>query len=178
MWCLSRFFFCFQCCFYIAVMLYLYRPITQWSLLTLVYITYLLIHLGGVMVSIHTPKSCRSWVWFSVWPNQRLYIWICSSDRKAALKSKSNDWLVRKLENVFEWSDPSTCRLLIYWATCILNYLCNLFLSCLWRVTLSDKGCQLCRKFSVSLRVFRFPPQITLTPCYNSHLVQNGRIQK
>ena len=40
----------------------------------------------------------------------------CFSARHAALQRKSNDWLVRNQNNVFEWSDISTRRLLFQWA--------------------------------------------------------------
>jgi hypothetical protein len=37
----------------------------------------------------------------------------------AALRGKSKDWLSRNQNNVSEWSDMSTCRLLFQWASTI-----------------------------------------------------------
>ena len=36
----------------------------------------------------------------------------CFSAKHAVLRSKSKDWLARNQNNVFEWSDMSTCGLL------------------------------------------------------------------
>jgi len=36
----------------------------------------------------------------------------CFSAKHAALKNKSKDWLSQNQNNVSEWSDMSTCRLL------------------------------------------------------------------
>jgi hypothetical protein len=36
----------------------------------------------------------------------------CFSAKHAALRRKSKDWLARNQNNVSEWSDRSTCRLL------------------------------------------------------------------
>ena len=41
------------------------------------------------------------------------------SARHAALWIKSKDWLARNQNNVSEWSDMSTCRLLFQWASTI-----------------------------------------------------------
>jgi hypothetical protein len=38
------------------------------------------------------------------------------SAKHAALRSKSKDWLAQKQNNVSEWSDMSTRRLLFQWA--------------------------------------------------------------
>jgi hypothetical protein len=38
------------------------------------------------------------------------------SAKHAALRSKSKDWLAQKQNNVSEWSDVSTRRLLFQWA--------------------------------------------------------------
>jgi hypothetical protein len=40
----------------------------------------------------------------------------CFSDKHAALRNKSKDWLTRNLDNVSEWSDMSTRGLLFRWA--------------------------------------------------------------
>jgi hypothetical protein len=39
--------------------------------------------------------------------------------KHAALRRKSKDWLTRNQNNVSEWSDMSTCRLLFQWASII-----------------------------------------------------------
>jgi hypothetical protein len=45
---------------------------------------------------------------------------ICSfSTKHAALRQKRKDWLARNQNNVFEWSDMSTCKLLFQWASTI-----------------------------------------------------------
>jgi hypothetical protein len=36
----------------------------------------------------------------------------CLSTKHSALRRKNKDWLARNQNDVFEWSDMSTCRLL------------------------------------------------------------------
>ena len=36
----------------------------------------------------------------------------CFSAKHSALRSKNKDWLAQNQNNVFEWNDISTCRLL------------------------------------------------------------------
>jgi hypothetical protein len=36
----------------------------------------------------------------------------CFSTKHSALRRKNKDWLARNQNDVFEWSDMSTCRLL------------------------------------------------------------------
>jgi hypothetical protein len=43
----------------------------------------------------------------------------CFSAKHAALRSKSKDWLAQNLNNVSEWGDMSTRRLLFQWASTI-----------------------------------------------------------
>ena len=43
----------------------------------------------------------------------------CFSAKRAALRSKSKDWLSRNQNNVSEWSDMFTHRLLFQWASTI-----------------------------------------------------------
>ena len=43
----------------------------------------------------------------------------CFSDKQAALRRKSKDWLARNQANVSEWSDMSTLGLLFQWASSI-----------------------------------------------------------
>ena len=60
----------------------------------------------------------KSWVRANVGSNQRLKkngIYSFSA-KHAALRSKSKDWLARKQNNVSEWSNVSTRRLLFQWA--------------------------------------------------------------
>ena len=50
--------------------------------------------------------------WFEPWlgPTKDYKIDICYfSTKHAALRSKSKDWLGQYQDNVFEWSDMSTC---------------------------------------------------------------------
>ena len=50
--------------------------------------------------------------WFKPWlgPTKDYKIVICYfSAKHAALRSKSKDWLGQYKDNVFEWSDMSTC---------------------------------------------------------------------
>jgi hypothetical protein len=37
-----------------------------------------------------------------------ILLFFCFSPKRAALRSKSNDWLIRNQDNVSEWSDMST----------------------------------------------------------------------
>ena len=41
------------------------------------------------------------------------------STKHAALKRKSKDWLIQNQNNVYEWSDMSTRRLLFQWTSTI-----------------------------------------------------------
>jgi len=41
------------------------------------------------------------------------------SGKHAAQRSKNKDWLASVQNNVSEWSDMSTCRLLLQWASTI-----------------------------------------------------------
>jgi hypothetical protein len=41
----------------------------------------------------------------------------CFSAKHAALRSKSKDWLAQNQNNVSEWSDMSTRRLLFQWVS-------------------------------------------------------------
>ena len=43
----------------------------------------------------------------------------CFSAKHAALRSKSKDWLAQNQNNVSEWGDMSTRRLLFQWASTI-----------------------------------------------------------
>ena len=43
----------------------------------------------------------------------------CLSAKHAALRSKSKDWLAQNQNNVSEWGDMSTRRLLFQWASTI-----------------------------------------------------------
>ena len=53
--------------------------------------------------------------WFEPWSGQTKDYKIgmcCFSDKHAALRSKSTDWLAGNQNNMSEWSDLSTCGLL------------------------------------------------------------------
>jgi hypothetical protein len=43
----------------------------------------------------------------------------CFSAKQAALRRKSKDWLAWKQNNVSEWNDMSSCRLMFQWASTI-----------------------------------------------------------
>ena len=65
--------------------------------------------IGGIMVSMLALDRTKDYkigiCWFSA--------------RYAALRSKSKYWLAWNQNNVSEWSDMSTCRLLFQWASTI-----------------------------------------------------------
>ena len=59
---------------------------------------------------------------FKHWSGQGKDYEICIcylSTKYAALRSKSKDWLLWNMDNVSEWSNISTCRLLFQWASTI-----------------------------------------------------------
>ena len=56
----------------------------------------------------------------SVGSNQRLWNWYMLLLRyERSIKEKEKDWLARYQNNVFEWSDMSSRRLLFQWASAI-----------------------------------------------------------
>ena len=69
-------------------------------------------HLCGVMSSMLVSSSVdpgfEPW---SVKPKTTIGIW-CFFAKHAALMSKNKDWLAQNQDNVSEWSDMSTLRLL------------------------------------------------------------------
>jgi hypothetical protein len=69
--------------------------------------------IGGVMVSVLVSSVVERG--FETWSSQTNDYEIgicCFSAKHAALRRKSKDWLARNQNNVFEWSDMSTCGLL------------------------------------------------------------------
>jgi hypothetical protein len=63
--------------------------------------------------------------------NQRQLNWyICSSTTHTALNSKSKDWLAHNLDNVSEWHNMSTHRLLFQWVSSIKIQLSVLNVTC------------------------------------------------
>ena len=56
--------------------------------------------------------------WLCQTKDNKTDLW-CLSAKHTALRSKSKDWLAWNQDNVFEWSDMSTCRLLFQWASTI-----------------------------------------------------------
>ena len=69
-------------------------------------------HINGVMVSLNCG---RSWVHAMVMSNQRLKNGTgicCFSARHAVLRGKNKDWFIRNHDNVSDWSDISTRKLL------------------------------------------------------------------
>jgi hypothetical protein len=76
--------------------------------------------ISGVMVSM-LPSSAID-RGFEPWLGQTKDYKIglcCFSAKHAALKRKSKDWLARNQNNVSEWSDMSSRRLLFQWASTI-----------------------------------------------------------
>ena len=63
--------------------------------------------IGGVMVSVLTSVQTKDY---------KIGI-CCFSAKHTALRIKSKDWLAGNQNNVFEWSDMSTCGLLLQWAS-------------------------------------------------------------
>jgi hypothetical protein len=59
---------------------------------------------------------------FEPWSDQNKYYKIgicCFSAKYATLRGKSKDWLAQNQDDVFEWSDMSTRRLLTQWVNTI-----------------------------------------------------------
>ena len=58
-------------------------------------------------------ESSRTYLWCNGWNQTKYYIGIsCFTAKYAALRSKSKVWLALNHNNVAEWSDMSTHRLL------------------------------------------------------------------
>ena len=77
-------------------------------------------HIGGVMVSVLVSSAVDRG--FEPRLGQTKYYKIricCFSAKHASLRRKSKDWLARNKNNVSEWSDMSTQRLLFQWASTI-----------------------------------------------------------
>ena len=75
---------------------------------------------GDVMVSVFASSVVDRG--FKPWSGQTKDYTIgmcCFSTKHAALRSKSKDWLARNQNNVSEWSDMSTHRLLFQWPSTI-----------------------------------------------------------
>jgi hypothetical protein len=88
--------------------------------------TYINNHIGGVMVSVlvsstgdreFEPRSDQI-------KDYKIGI-CCFSTNHAALRRESKDWLAQNQNNVSEWSDMSTRRLLFQWASTIKSTFCN-----------------------------------------------------
>jgi hypothetical protein len=74
--------------------------------------------IGGVMVSM--LASCAVNCGFEPQSGQTKDYWIgicCFSAKHTAIRSMSKDWLARNQNNVSEWSDMSTHRLLSQWTS-------------------------------------------------------------
>ena len=75
--------------------------------------TFNLDSLGGVMVSVLASSELDCWIEPQSGETKDYNIGICCfSPKHAALRSKSKDWWARNENNVSEWSDMSTRRLL------------------------------------------------------------------
>ena len=71
----------------------------------------------NIFCMIHVQCIMKSWVQALVGSYQILWYWYLLLH--TALRSKRKDWLARDQNNVFEWSDMSTCGLLFLWASTI-----------------------------------------------------------
>ena len=70
-------------------------------------------HISGVTISVLVWSAVDIGFHVHVRSYQRIKIDICCfSAKDATLRNKSRDWLVRNLDNVSEWSDMFTDRLL------------------------------------------------------------------
>ena len=68
---------------------------------------------SGVMVSVLTSSTVDHWFEPQSGQTKDYKIGICCfSAKHAALRRKSKDWSAQNQNNVSEWSDMSTCRLL------------------------------------------------------------------
>ena len=77
-------------------------------------------HIGGVMVSVLASSAVDRGFESRSGQTKNYKIGICCfSDKHAALRRKSKDWLVRNPKNVSEWRDMSTRGLLFQWASTI-----------------------------------------------------------
>jgi hypothetical protein len=77
-------------------------------------------HIGGVMVNVRTSSKVDRWLEPHSGQTKDYIICICCfSAKHAAIRKKSKDWLVRNQDNVWEWGDMSTHRLLFQWANTI-----------------------------------------------------------
>ena len=69
--------------------------------------------ISGVTISVLVWRAVDIGFQVDVGSYQRIKIDICCfSAKDATLRNKSRDWLVRNLDNVSEWSDMFTDRLL------------------------------------------------------------------
>jgi hypothetical protein len=94
---------------------------TQWAPWDNKMIYYLLVNcISGVIVSMLTTSvvDCR----FEPRSSQTKHyeIGICFSVNHGALRCNSKDWLAHNQDNMSEWIDRSSCRLLFQW-TSIIN---------------------------------------------------------
>jgi hypothetical protein len=77
-------------------------------------------HIGGVMVSVFASSAVDREFESRLGHTKDYKIGICYfSTKHAALRRKSKDWLAQNQNNVYEWSDMSTRRLLFQWASTI-----------------------------------------------------------
>ena len=78
------------------------------------------IHIGGVIVSMLTSSAVNLGFEPRLDQTKDYDIGICCfSAKHAALRRKSKDWLAWNQDNVSEWANMSTCRLLFHWASII-----------------------------------------------------------
>ena len=79
-------------------------------------------HISGIMVSMLALSVVDRGFKPQLGQTKDYKIGICCfSTKHAALKRKSTDWLIQNQNNVYEWSDMSTRRLLFQWTSTIKN---------------------------------------------------------
>jgi uncharacterized protein (UPF0303 family) len=77
---------------------------------------------GGVFVSVLVSNAENRGIEFLSGQIKYYKIGMCCfSVKHKGLRSKNKDWLTRNQNNVSEWSDMSTHRLLLQWASAIKN---------------------------------------------------------
>jgi hypothetical protein len=81
---------------------------------------YYMNHIGGVMVNVFALSVVDCGLGSQSGQTNILKIGICCfSAKHAALRRKSKDWLAQNHDNVYEWCNMSTCRLLFQWLSTI-----------------------------------------------------------
>jgi len=90
----------------------------------LLFFPYFCNHICGIIVSVLASSAVdRGFEPRSGQPKDYEIGICCFSGRHTALRRKSKDWSARNQNNVSQWNDMSTRRLLFQWASSIINQL-------------------------------------------------------